>query len=317
MGNNEIELAEFRVEYLQGLVSHTYIAESRLTHSGNAKPLYFSEWLSRQSIDFQSRVTILEIPLDNLNSAWEREIFSREYLAAFAKENCNGEKFILSDLDEIPSRSQVDFLFNSRGIFHFLTPTYYRRINWALSDKHSNWNRGVMGDVDLLTMENGGRFSDLPQAMGSPGMHLSYLGLSASELSLKLTSFAHTEYKNFKSLEESFINYCDKYAIDHLGRVDAVGFGLFNLVDDNNLQIPEVTESRLVKFKDSRNRLPSTFSRIWASALVSVFVSRMQKSLEFAPFSTFTSSFGTWFRVSLLLVKVSLVRIVRVIRGGL
>jgi hypothetical protein len=150
LGFNEINLAEFRISYLSGHIDHTVIGESRTTHSGVAKKLFFKEWHEGIDPSLRTKITVVEIPLDNFSESWGREIGSREFLAEYVKFNFPGAKFILSDLDEIPSTSQIDSLNENSGIFHFTTPTYYRRVNWKLKDKHSTWSRGVCGEIELL-----------------------------------------------------------------------------------------------------------------------------------------------------------------------
>ena len=179
----EIELAQFRMMYLSNLVDLTIIAEARLTQSGLEKPLYFKNWLANQNEEFKSRVVIIEVPLLAASSSWEREIYTREYLFDHIKVNYPSAKFILSDLDEIPSLEQVESLRTTSGLFHFLTPTFYRKINWKLGDQHIRWSHGVMGEVALNIFPNAGRFSkQIPILKSVPGAHFSFISCRTREL---------------------------------------------------------------------------------------------------------------------------------------
>ena len=83
---NEIELAEFRISYLSNLVDKVLIAESHLTNSGNDKPLYFSDWLSKNN-SFKSNVEVIYVPHTLSMESMERDIFTREYLINYLIEN--------------------------------------------------------------------------------------------------------------------------------------------------------------------------------------------------------------------------------------
>ena len=294
LGFNEIRLAEFRLDYLSRNIDHTIIGESRLTHSGISKELYFAKWYTELDSLLQSKVTVLEIPLDNFTGSWEREIFSREYLVNYAKKEFPGSKFILSDLDEIPSNNQVENMLGTSGVFHFVTPTYYRRANWRLKDKHLNWSRGVCGDIDQLQEENGGRFASFPLIPGKPGIHLSYLGMTDVGLRQKISSFAHTELAVTRFAAPGLVKFCDLYRINHLGQSRTKGFGLFEIEQSH---ADDLWNLRLMKFSDlmdlSNAQIPSFPRRIWASALVSAYLNRKTGADSDEPNQSFESEISS------------------------
>jgi len=228
---NEIELAYFRIRYLWEITDKVIIGESRLTHSGVEKPLYFSDWL-RTRPDLQTKVEIIEINLDKNQGNWNREIASREYIQNFLKENFNGSRAILSDLDEIPTKQQVlDFTKVSHNS-HFAMKTYYRKANFALRDSnHRTWNHGVMIYDHSSLPRNGGRYSNLPLLeSGQIGGHFSYLGMSEELVRTKLKSFAHSELETSHLGGTNFIEFCDLYGVDHLGRFQENGMGIFKVL---------------------------------------------------------------------------------------
>ncbi len=234
LGFDELQLASFRINYLSKFVNRTIIFESNKTHSGMIKPLYFKNWYLTLDSSYQEKISIMEINLDKFSESWDREIFSREFAMNFLRNNFQNEKFILSDIDEIPSISQVQEILTTPGLFHFKTPTYYRKINWALRDNHSNWSRGVAGEVSKAIYPNGARFTkSLPVISKNPGAHLSYLAFDAQKLEKKLLSFAHTEFTDASKDARLIIDMSDEYGLDHLGRFFSKGFGLLRVADSS------------------------------------------------------------------------------------
>jgi len=270
---NEIDLAIFRIEYLDNLVDKVIIAESSMTHSGRAKPLFFSDWFN--SIDFlmRQKVQIISVPLEKLNSSWDREIFTREYLANYLCENFSNSFFILSDLDEIPSIDQVLKMQKEGGIFHFKTPTSYRRANWLLMDSHKDWKRGVMGEVSSLSLyPNGGRFASLPELQAQSGAHFSYFASDHNSILQKYRAFAHEELNNDYLGDQHLLNFCNKYRIDHLGRCRNEGFGVFKIASVGENSVIDRICAKFPDQFDSGLQAPLFLSRLYASIWLSSYI---------------------------------------------
>ena len=307
---NEIRLAEFRINYLSEIVDLVVIAEARLTQSGLPKPLYFRDWLEAQSIELKSRVIVIEVPLLDLETSWEREIFTREYLCSYLKREYPNSRFILSDLDEIPSIQQVKLLRDSFGIFHFHTPTFVRNVNWQLQDQHENWARGVMGETDLNDYPNGGRFiKEFPRIDSVPGAHFSWLQIDKDSVSKKLQAAAHAELNENFWASESIIRYSNYFKIDHLGRSRARGFGvlkiLYPLQEGILLEISKVFPDLV----DAGADTPKLARRLLASCKFSAFVgdnyfSRKVRS-QFNPEYYFTHRTTLIYLITLVEVLVS------------
>ena len=272
-GFNEVDLARFRIEYLANLVDRVVIAESDLTHSGKPKPLYFMEWLESCENWIRDKVIVLNVPLSTESTSWEREIFTREYLANYLTINFSTDFFILSDLDEIPSSKQIKLLRTISGIYHFQTPTFYRKANWQLTDEHLRWKLGVMGEVkNLSQLTNGGRFEKLPLIEFSPGAHLSYFGAKSSDISRKYSALAHTELdKSFWGSDE-LLAFCDYFRIDHLGRSRNLGFGLFNVINLNENEVVEAISKTFPQNYDEGLKIPNRIFRIYASIYLTSYV---------------------------------------------
>lgn len=271
-GFNEVELAEFRITYLKDVVDKVVIAESELTHSGLSKPLHFSNWLARQPQILKDRIIVINVDLSNFETSWDREIHTREFLFEYILHNYPTSKYILSDLDEIPSKSQVSNLKQNTSTYHFHTPTSYRRINWQLTDSHAKWNRGVIGQVSENKELNAGRFTKFPLIPGNPGAHFSYLGSGSKGVSEKYAAFAHTELDKKFWASEDLMDFCDKYRIDHLGRSRSAGFGVLKVNLDNSNDVLVAAQNFFPQYYDFALDLPARFMRYIASIRVTSYV---------------------------------------------
>ena len=270
---NETSLASFRIRYLAGEVEKVVIAEARLTQSGIPKPLYFKSWLVAQARDIQSRVSVIEVPLSQKSTNWEREIYTREYLFHHIQEHYSDFKFILSDLDEIPSIEQVIELKKSSGLFHFMTPTYYRKINWQLQDNHVYWAKGVMGDVKENVYRHAGRFErDIPNLDSTSGGHFSWFGLDNWALANKSKAAAHSELHQDFWNSQNLLRYCDYHRVDHLGRSREKGFGLFRILNPLPKGILLELSRYFPDLVDYGVGCPNRVHRFWASCKVSAYV---------------------------------------------
>ncbi len=287
LGFDELLLASFRIDYLSKYVDKTFIFESNITHSGLKKPLYFEDWYSKLDYNLQNKISVINIDLNQYNESWDREISSREFAMNFLRENFKFQKFILSDIDEIPSLDQVKNMLNTPGLFHFKTPTYYRKINWALRDSHSTWSRGVMGEVSGAIYPNGARFTkSLPMIPGDPGAHFSYLGFDSQKLEKKLLSFAHTELGDASKESLSIISLSDRFRIDHLGRFYSQGFGLLRVVqpDENNV-VENAKKYFPHDFFDNVEISENLLLRLYKSAVLTTFYNNLGEfRLDSLPF---------------------------------
>lgn len=236
MAYDELALIIFRIEYLAPLVSTVVIAESKLTHKGETKNLYISENLS-ENIKNKYNIIFLELDISHFPNGWGKEIASRERLADYVYESFPDSYFILSDVDEIPSIKQLESLQTKKGIFHFRTPTYYRRANWALKDSHRNWSRGVMGKTSQLPKINGGRMMNLPiiDIPNDNGVHLSYLESRKSSALNKMSRVLDHKLDFSNVMKSSIMSLADRAQVDHLGRARNEGFGVLEIVEFVNL----------------------------------------------------------------------------------
>lgn len=274
LGNDETDLASFRIKYLSNSVSAFVIGESAQTFTGKPKPLYFQKWLE-ENPQFRARVSVVELDHRG-NTPWEREIDSREQLARNAIKLFPGHGYIFSDLDEIPSRAQVECMRGVTGDYHFPTPTSYRKANWLTQDWNARWNRAVYTSRSDFNLPNAGRLHKLP-TINCPelGAHLSYLGFNSIQMKRKLESSPHQEFDLKELSNKTFLDFCDFYQIDHLGRVSSEKFGLLRSIPKNKLT--ELQSELLCHFPQWFDFSPPRavfWTRLRASALITLITTK-------------------------------------------
>lgn len=269
---NEVPLAEFRIKYLWDQVDFFVIAESRLTHSGLSKTLLFQEWISANK-ELSKKALCIDIDLSDCGDAWERETKQREELAKYLIRNYPESHFIVSDLDEIPSVSQIEE-FRERCIdnhegFKFPTPTSYRYGNFVIPHKRV-WCRGTMGSARTIKLVNAGRYHHLQQLKSEQqGIHFSYLNYEKNSVGTKLRSFAHQELNNHFLAAQELIDYADKYLVDHLGTFDISGWGLLH--QQSHTEISELQRAALAfnsNWFDFTPRSQKKHRRLFASVII-------------------------------------------------
>lgn len=133
--NDEIDLASLRIKFLKPHIDRFYVGESTQTFSGNKKPLNFSKIL-RDKPYFNEIVEVIVIPELSIKglaeNRWLVEEYQRDYfLRAVVSKLAADDLIVFSDLDEIPSISQ---LLKSAGTDDLprslLMPCFYRRAHW-------------------------------------------------------------------------------------------------------------------------------------------------------------------------------------------
>jgi len=283
---DEIKLAEFRIRYLSSEIDHTVIIESNLTFSGIEKKLLFKRWLENKKSLFP-RVTVISVDLSAHQDSWSREFATREALTDYIYKEFPDTNYILSDLDEIPSLQQVKLMKGLRESVKFHTPTFYRRINWAVQDDYQkNWTIGLISNTSLAKLPNAGRNSDLPTLVSEQsGAHFSYLKYIDVGLPNKLESFAHTELNLDFLKTKSFNSYVDEYQIDHLGRFFSQRRGLLKFIDrDAYNEVQQDLASLHPELTAIRNTKKKRPSRLLASAVVTAMITHPRSAPQLTEF---------------------------------
>lgn len=267
---NEFQLLKFRVLYMDQskLIWKHVIIEGNFTHSGIAKPYKLRKFILDSGLE--KRVEVVEVDLSYITGSWGKEIFTREFLARYVREKYPESKIILSDLDEIPSQEQIMSFYHDNTLrqFTFSTPTYYRRANWAVL-RMKEFTSGLMLHASEGLLPNAGRYLGLPLIPSeSEGIHLSYVFQHETSFFEKQNSIAeHELYGEELTKTKKFLDYVDKFKIDHLGCISRAGFGILR-VDKHFTEI-QLMISKMVPEWIDQTSTPPILLRLWASARIS------------------------------------------------
>lgn len=217
---NELDLLEIRLNTLDSVVDKFVLVESTLTHTGNPKPLYYTENKKRfeKFKDKIIHIVIDEFPsfpdATNREMAWIRENIQRNaILRALPQSARDNDYLIIADLDEIPRTEAVKEAITYNGVTHLSLNMYYYFVNYK---NYTNpiWNGGpqilplsflktaIPNNEDLLypidwrannkMTPSVIRFLKPTNIIKNAGWHFSYCG-GVEAVITKIKSIAHTE----------------------------------------------------------------------------------------------------------------------------
>lgn len=271
--HNEIEVLKARILYLKSVVDYFVVAESTLTFSGKEKKCIAKEVVNSLDIDLD-RVIFLQyiFPpklLTDFRKSGNRWLLERYGRQSLYVEICKVPKeslVILSDVDEIPSRSQIKCASSTKEIVRLPTPEYYGKLNWKKSGKNV-WATVKMGPASLFTDLNQIRYMKAPISPGEKGSHFSDLFKGVEDIKSKAQSSAHSEFDLQESELNPILNYAREFKIDHHGRFFRNGMGLVRIesqLSDQQRLLAEIEP----RFLDTEPT-PSIMKRICASYNIS------------------------------------------------
>lgn len=280
MFNDEWKLLELRIAWMQAMnknIRHV-IAESNYSFSGIKKEYSLKNHI--KDSPFVGLVEVLQIDLENIDGHWEREFRTRELLLAHVKKKYHPCLIIFSDLDELPSKSQVE-IFENRNVirpnqeFDFRMNTYLRKVNWYFP-RCSPWDVGQFLISNTPVHSNGGRLArlngtsvDIELIWENPGYHITYCFDKEKEILNKVKSFADFQiYTSVLPWFSAILNFANQYYIDHMGNMTRRGFGLLIPQSKNN-EFMEFASRIVPNLIERKKRTRSLVSRIWASARLS------------------------------------------------
>jgi len=215
--NNELDLLDLRLSLLTEKITKFILVESKKSHSGEDKPLYFQENKHLFS-KYQSKITHIvvddfpkemiytpsESDVDpDLQIHWFRENYQRnEILKGLYQENMNNDDFILiSDLDEIPDPEKLSTFINliPEGEYKIQLQKWFC---WDTERLYSNsWpGTSAIRWIDLLNTTpqdiRKNRYESSKILSGEYfGWHCSWFG-GIDKVMEKLETFAHQELRN-------------------------------------------------------------------------------------------------------------------------
>jgi beta-1,4-mannosyl-glycoprotein beta-1,4-N-acetylglucosaminyltransferase len=189
---NEFDVLELRLRTLNEAVDTFVLVESKQTHSGNPKPLYFQENKERFSPWLHKiRHVVVDERIDTQDS-WVRENYERNQIARGLYDAKPDDLIFVSDCDEIWRPEKKLALLDASPTTRFVQYVHYYFLNsrqpghlWRKGTARSRF-RDFQGAQWL-------RMNQTSLKVEDGGWHFSYAG-DVEKIVYKLKSFAHTEY---------------------------------------------------------------------------------------------------------------------------
>ncbi|HWZ16326.1 MAG TPA: hypothetical protein VNW95_13895 [Mucilaginibacter sp.] len=218
--NEELDLLELRLNYLNALVDKFVIVESAYTFSGIPKPLHFGN-NTRRFARFLSKINyITDTAEPDLTSAWVNEYHQRNLIKTGLKSANHDDLIIISDLDEIPYLNRIldDFQLDIPQRIPMSLSYYF--LNGV--QPNETWSLSVITPFRFIKNVNIGNrdalINDLNIKLnysGYYGGHFAYLfGNDINRYINKIKSFSHQEYNTNYYLNPNRIKYCINNGID-------------------------------------------------------------------------------------------------------
>lgn len=249
--NDEVDILNLRLHELNDYVDYFVIVESKQTHSGKEKPLYFklNEELFKKFDDKIYHIVIDSFPEpeEGADPNWFRENYQRNQIKTALKSIIPKptDFIMISDVDEIPHPESIDFLDKLVPPDQWRTfkmRWFHWNLNWEFADAWPGTQIIRWGDLSNTTPQNlrDKRYDTSRVLDYFRGWHLSWFG-GAEKTHKKLQDFAHQElpllsieeiqYKIDNGVtmvnDENLIHYNWDYYPEHIHLLNN------NIVDDS------------------------------------------------------------------------------------
>ncbi len=213
---NELDLLEIRLQELDKVIDKFVLCESRFSHNGSSKPLYYADNKSRFA-DFNHK--IIHVIADDIvvpGNVIETENSQRNAIKRGITSIRFDDIILMGDMDEIPRASEIDKLRN--GLLSspeysacFVMNIYYYFLNyqmynsgWSGTVASFPWKYPTFQDIRNTRMFSG--IEDTQRIrLENSGWHFSYVG-SIENILLKLrTSSDHPGQTYIKEWVEDVV----------------------------------------------------------------------------------------------------------------
>jgi len=151
MFNDEREILELRLRYLEDIVDFFVIAESQMNFSGELKKIYSDAIFEKVGIPPERIIRVNYIfneeqlnLLSRPRGKYALERIARNSLINVIHTLKESDYVILSDVDEIPTKNQLRVALSESRVSSLLTPLHYGKMNW-LSPDGFDWNTVKIG----------------------------------------------------------------------------------------------------------------------------------------------------------------------------
>ena len=245
-----------RYNILKEEVDFFIICESRYDHKGNEKKINF---IRAKEYDFNKvKHFILEKPFPKNNNTWQNQALQREFLLKCTNIAESEDYIFFSDPDEIPKPEILKNFELKKKYGIFMQKFFNYKFN-LYNPYESPWEgtrvskKKNLGSIDFMRQKvklKNLNFNFLRidkekniEIFDNAGWHFNNI-FSAEEISLKLKTFAHTEFQDKKFSSISAIKDKVKQKTDLFGR----GHIYKNVKIDNTY--PKYLIENLKKYKE-------------------------------------------------------------------
>ena len=235
-------VTRLRLEILRDVVDKFIICESLYDHRSRPKKINFE--LHDKNLESKVKRIIIDHPFPEPNDAWKCQKYQRDFILNYLKDLDDNDYIMFSDPDEIPNPKLLKNL-NLKKKFGIFMQKYFV-YNFKTIDQHQNPWAGTR----IVKKKNLKSIDDLKhkiliknlkkwwrpdkeksiELIYDGGWHLNNF-FSAEEISIKLKTFAHTEFDNIKYTQVEKIEDLIKKKQDVYGR----GWIFENNIDEENL----------------------------------------------------------------------------------
>jgi hypothetical protein len=236
MFSNELELLNFRFEYLSPYVDFFVLVESRKTTQGKSKPLFYNDNKSK----FKKYIyKIKHLVVDDFptgSAPHTNETIQRNAMISCLVDCKSHDLILISDLDEIPNLNKMPELLHNGVVYHFLQDQHIYFAN-IYKEKHIIWEGGTKvvtyktirdnlleevfvdyGPTFLKEYNEGATLTKVrlyrkTKFIYNGGYHFTYFG-GVERIIQKLKTFGHPELIHSKKFTKKFITYNLSNGID-------------------------------------------------------------------------------------------------------
>ena len=229
---NEAELVELRVKYLNKLVDRFVVVEANITHQGKKKDWNFPKILQNNLKEFSNKIQYhqLNIDLEKIKNeeswiiddikgddAHRVDNFQRNYIKTACQNFSNEDILIISDVDEIPSKSKLEFIKTSD--FKKVAPIAFEQYLFHIDCnflKLESWRGSIVTTMQICNAYSPHKLRRSRNKIS----HFTDSGWSFSsfggpyKIKEKLESIAHKEFNDDKFKNFDHIINCQKTGAD-------------------------------------------------------------------------------------------------------
>lgn len=228
--NNENLLLELRLKELDKYVDYFVIVECKFNHQGNIKGQNIDQNILKK---YEKKIKYFYIEDEIISkNAWIIESSQRNFIKRGLLNAKKEDLIIISDLDEIPNLSNINFNEINKNILVFkqIHSVYkfnlIRSYNWYGSKicryqilKSPQWLRQIKVHKRYPFYRLDKYFSKTYynnfQVIENGGWHFGWI-MNLEDIILKINSYAHTEYNIKKNNNKEFIEKCINDKIDFI-----------------------------------------------------------------------------------------------------